>query len=133
MRHANDVGRRNPAPIRRQQIVNALAERGFLTIPEIQAATRASAATIRRDLLALSGLGRLIRVHGGAVACPPRPQVPTQRHQSWPSENGPAQHGEVISHVLTALATARQGDLQAAEASLYRALETCRRLRRSRN
>ncbi|MEU4743016.1 DeoR family transcriptional regulator [Actinosynnema sp. NPDC023658] len=133
MRHANDVGRRNPAPVRRQQIVNALAERGFLTIPEIQAATRASAATIRRDLLALSGLGRLIRVHGGALACPPRPHVPTQRNRSWAAENGSGRQGEVIGHVLTALAAARQGDLQAAEASLYRALETCRRLRRSRD
>ena len=57
---------------------NLLAERGFLSIAELMAATGASAASARRDASRLADAGLAERVHGGLQAlddiAPPRAQ-----------------------------------------------------------
>lgn len=52
---------------RLDRIVDLIAERGEVTVAELNDALRVSEATIRRDLDQLSQQGRLRRSHGGAV------------------------------------------------------------------
>ena len=53
----------------RAEIVrNLLAERGFLSIADIMAATGVSAASARRDAGRLAGAGYAERLHGGIQA-----------------------------------------------------------------
>jgi len=59
-----------PAPLRRERIVRAVTERGFLRVTDAAAELGVSGVTVRSDLAALEGEGRIIRVHGGAM---PRP------------------------------------------------------------
>jgi DeoR family ulaG and ulaABCDEF operon transcriptional repressor len=53
---------------REKLILDAVERTGFITYRELEARLDASPATIRRDLTRLEGLGRLVRVHGGAKA-----------------------------------------------------------------
>jgi len=55
---------------RREQIMAALAQRTFLSVDEIVALLDCSVNTVRRDLAALAGEGRIRRTRGGAVASP---------------------------------------------------------------
>ncbi|HLG89568.1 MAG TPA: DeoR/GlpR family DNA-binding transcription regulator [Alphaproteobacteria bacterium] len=51
---------------RERAILKLLEEREFISFNELNSRMDASEATIRRDLGRLEGLGRLVRVHGGA-------------------------------------------------------------------
>jgi len=51
---------------REQEILQLLADRGFVTFRDLEEQIDASPATLRRDLERLAGEGRLVRVHGGA-------------------------------------------------------------------
>lgn len=53
---------------RYQMILDLLARKGAATVTELTQALGASEATIRRDLNALAGMGKLHKVHGGATA-----------------------------------------------------------------
>ena len=53
---------------RHDLILRLVAERGSVTTPELMAALDASESTVRRDLDALSGQRKIVRVHGGACA-----------------------------------------------------------------
>ena len=56
------------APQRHAAIVDALREQGSVTVTELAAALKVSDMTVRRDLIELERFGRLVRIHGGAVA-----------------------------------------------------------------
>ena len=49
------------------RIVAAVEEQGSVSVPELMAALDASESTIRRDLAKLDQMGRLTKVHGGAI------------------------------------------------------------------
>ncbi|SMG60366.1 DeoR/GlpR family DNA-binding transcription regulator [Paraburkholderia susongensis] len=51
---------------RRKKLLKILAERGSVTVTELESALSASAATIRRDITVLATSGQLVKVHGGA-------------------------------------------------------------------
>lgn len=53
---------------RYNKILDALHERGTVTVLEMTECTGASESTIRRDLIALDEMGKLNKVHGGATA-----------------------------------------------------------------
>lgn len=53
----------------RQNIIAALVEsKGSMTVQQLMEELHASESTIRRDLNALDASGRIVKVHGGAVA-----------------------------------------------------------------
>lgn len=52
---------------RRTKILDLLEEKGSVTVTQLSECFDASESTIRRDLVALSQLGRLKKVHGGAM------------------------------------------------------------------
>ena len=52
---------------RRQRILEELEARGSVTVSELCRLFDASESTVRRDLAALSQMGRLNKVHGGAM------------------------------------------------------------------
>tara|TARA_B100000809_G_scaffold224610_1_gene234885 strand:- start:900 stop:1655 length:756 start_codon:yes stop_codon:yes gene_type:complete len=52
---------------RQHSICTLIARNGRQTVRELQSALGASPATIRRDLTHLDRIGRIIRVHGGAI------------------------------------------------------------------
>lgn len=52
---------------RHAKILKILDEKGAVSVMELTAALQASESTIRRDLIALSKMGKLNKVHGGAV------------------------------------------------------------------
>ncbi len=61
-------GRRMPAQVRQARLVEAVRERGFISVAEIAASLSVSEMTIRRDLDELEREGQLVRTHGGALA-----------------------------------------------------------------
>lgn len=52
---------------RRQQILDLLNQNGAVTVSQLSKMFDASESTIRRDLVALSRMGKLNKVHGGAT------------------------------------------------------------------
>jgi DeoR family glycerol-3-phosphate regulon repressor len=60
--------RRVPAQVRQARLVEAVRERGFISVTEIAASLSVSEMTIRRDLDELEREGLLVRTHGGALA-----------------------------------------------------------------
>lgn len=52
---------------RREQILELLRQTGSVSVTELSARFEASESTIRRDLVALAELGKLDKVHGGAM------------------------------------------------------------------
>lgn len=60
--------RRMPAQVRQARIVEAVRDRGFISVGEIAASLSVSEMTIRRDLDELEREGQLVRTHGGALA-----------------------------------------------------------------
>ena len=56
-----------PAAVRRDQILRAVTERGFLRVADAAAEFGVSGVTVRADLGALELAGSLVRVHGGAM------------------------------------------------------------------
>ncbi len=60
--------RRLPAQVRQARLVEAVRERGFISVAEIAASLSVSEMTIRRDLDELEREGHLVRTHGGALA-----------------------------------------------------------------
>lgn len=56
--------------IRRQQLAQAIAERGFVRVTDVALEWAVSEVTLRGDLAALEAQGAIVRVHGGAM---PRP------------------------------------------------------------
>jgi len=52
---------------RREKILSLLEERGSVTVSELCERFDASESTVRRDLAALSQMGKLNKVHGGAT------------------------------------------------------------------
>lgn len=52
---------------RHNKILSAVAANGSVTVNELTQITDTSESTIRRDLVALSKMGKLKKVHGGAV------------------------------------------------------------------
>ena len=67
---------RGLAPERHEQLRALVRERGVVRVDEICQALGISPATARRDLEELEGLGRLRRVHGGAVSVESRLDEP---------------------------------------------------------
>ncbi|TFD48312.1 DeoR/GlpR transcriptional regulator [Cryobacterium frigoriphilum] len=65
-----------PAALRREQIHQLVAERGFVRVSEVRDAFSVSSVTVRADLDALVAAGALRRVHGGAVPVPDREHSP---------------------------------------------------------
>lgn len=57
---------------RHRLILSAAQDRSVVTVPELCDLTGASEATVRRDIAALDGAGRLRRVRGGAEALAPQ-------------------------------------------------------------
>ena len=57
---------------RHRLILSAAQDRSVVTVPELCELTGASEATVRRDIAALDGAGRLRRVRGGAEALAPQ-------------------------------------------------------------
>lgn len=53
---------------RRQKILDLVFQEGSATVNELSGEFNTSESTIRRDLIALSKLGKLKKVHGGATA-----------------------------------------------------------------
>ncbi|MBV1704528.1 MAG: DeoR family transcriptional regulator, partial [Hyphomicrobiales bacterium] len=53
---------------RMETLERLIAERGFLSVADMQAATGASPASVRRDAQKLADAGRARRVHGGLRA-----------------------------------------------------------------
>ena len=52
---------------RRRKILDLLEEQGSVTVARLSEEFNSSESTIRRDLVALSQLGKLNKVHGGAT------------------------------------------------------------------
>ena len=52
---------------RRNKILEYIADKGSASVTELTELLGASEATVRRDLLALANLGKLKKVHGGAI------------------------------------------------------------------
>jgi len=52
---------------RRQQIIDALSESGYMTVEVLSQRLGVSSVTIRSDLTALEESGQLVRTHGGAM------------------------------------------------------------------
>jgi DeoR family transcriptional regulator of aga operon len=103
------------AAVRRRRITELVAEREFVTIDDIRAATGASLATTHRDLARLTMSGAVTRIRGGA-ARPPSP----------PGE------ARLLAASLTRVRQALdRHDLNAAESALHQALDACTRLRRA--
>ncbi|MBA3825884.1 MAG: DeoR/GlpR transcriptional regulator [Ktedonobacterales bacterium] len=55
---------------RRQQIATLVAAAGRVTVAELRARFGVSEVTLRKDLIALEGEGKLQRTHGGAIILP---------------------------------------------------------------
>lgn len=56
---------------RLEEIVKIVSEKGSVTVQELMEKFNTSESTIRRDLTSLHNSGRLIKVHGGALALDP--------------------------------------------------------------
>jgi DeoR family glycerol-3-phosphate regulon repressor len=69
-------GGRVPVELRRQRIIRAFHQNGFISVADIAAKIGVSTMTIRRDLDLLKRAGKITRTHGGAVAA---------RDGEWPS------------------------------------------------
>lgn len=52
---------------RQQLILTLLRDHSPLSVPELERRLRASAATVRRDLAFLEGMGKIVRTHGGLM------------------------------------------------------------------
>ncbi|GAA4249038.1 DeoR family transcriptional regulator [Dactylosporangium darangshiense] len=103
--------------LRHQRIIELLAQREYVTITEVQAATGASPATARRDLERLATRGALTRIRGGATRPP-----------------GPRGEARVLAACVARVRVALdRHDLNAVENALYQALDACSRLRRIPN
>ncbi len=63
---------RELAPQRRARLLSIVDDRRAARLEELSTALGVSVATVRRDLDELAAIGRLRRVHGGAVALGPR-------------------------------------------------------------
>lgn len=63
---------------RERLILSAMAQSGFVSYRDLEAALDASPATIRRDLSRLEATGQLIRLHGGAKLCDAKGEAPDQ-------------------------------------------------------
>jgi DeoR family glycerol-3-phosphate regulon repressor len=59
---------RLPAQVRQARLVEAVRERGFISVAGVAAELGVSEMTIRRDLDELGREGQLVRTHGGALA-----------------------------------------------------------------
>ncbi|MDE6273624.1 MAG: DeoR/GlpR family DNA-binding transcription regulator [Clostridiales bacterium] len=75
---------------RRNVIIKAVDERGFVTVQELMELLGTSESTLRRDLLCLDAQGVLTRIHGGAAKKEKTEFVRTtdvnERHQSHREE-----------------------------------------------
>jgi len=60
-----------PAIVRRQRLVSAIAQRGFLRVADASDELGVSGVTVRSDLRALEAEGEIVRVHGGAMLVRP--------------------------------------------------------------
>ena len=62
-----------PTPERQKQILSLLSKQGRLSVAEIVEQFSVSEATARRDLESLASVGKVQRVHGGAIAAEKAP------------------------------------------------------------
>ena len=53
---------------RQRKILDAVNSKGSVTVSELMDELEASESTVRRDLQAMDRAGKLIKVHGGAIA-----------------------------------------------------------------
>lgn len=72
----SDAATRELAEARWRKLRGLLRERGILRVEELASELGVSAATVRRDLAALEGLGDLRRIHGGAMVAEGRDEEP---------------------------------------------------------
>ena len=56
-----------PAAVRRERLLRAVADRGFLRVTDAADEFGVSGVTVRSDLAILENAGSLVRVHGGAM------------------------------------------------------------------
>lgn len=67
------------AGVRRARVLAAVSRAGAITVNDLAAEFGVSSMTIRRDINQLAHEGRLVRVHGGAVAVPAPGPAPMRR------------------------------------------------------
>lgn len=72
---------------RMEAICQLVYGRGGARVTELSKLLRVSNSTVRRDIVALAGVGRLIKVHGGAVPAP----LPVPRHNTSPPTGTPVE------------------------------------------
>jgi len=90
---------------RRDAIANLVVEQGAARVTELSERFDVSRATIRRDLEALEGGGKVKRVHGGAVAADDQARTGTAEgsgsEQGSPSRHrGASRIGEVVAGMI---------------------------------
>jgi DeoR family transcriptional regulator of aga operon len=68
-----------PAVLRRRQMAELIASRGFVKVVELGQTFGISGVTVRSDLDVLERMRLILRVHGGAVPC----QTPLEREASF--------------------------------------------------
>jgi len=56
-----------PSAVRRDRLLRAITERGFLRVTDAAVELGVSGVTVRSDFAVLESLGEIIRVHGGAM------------------------------------------------------------------
>lgn len=77
---------------RERLILAAMAQSGFVSYRELEAAMDASPATIRRDLTRLESAGHLIRLHGGAKLVEAKENAPDQHLVGTPFDESITQN-----------------------------------------
>jgi len=103
-----------PAALRREQIQQLVAERGFVRVAEVRDAFSISSVTVRADFDALVAAGSLRRVHGGAVP------VQQLAHGVSPSASAIPREREISLEESLAASVAPKQQIAAVAAGLVR-------------
>lgn len=85
----SEVPEQLPAAMRRERILAAATERGFVRVADLAERFGVSGVTARADVDALVSAGALTRVHGGAVASGGRPEREASFEESLSASRGP--------------------------------------------
>lgn len=91
---------------REHYILELLSERGFISFLELEKSMDASSATLRRDLRRLAGLGRLIRMRGGAQL--PFPNISPGAQKAGTGLLGVPFHENVARNAVSKAAIGRE-------------------------
>lgn len=89
---------------RHERVLELVRERGSLRVAELAAELGVSAVTLRRDVEALAGQGRVHRLHG-AVVWPGGGNTVEARARQEPAESAPSAEGVVIGMIVPTTAS----------------------------